>query len=90
MFFHADFSIPQNVHHNIGTRLPLAFSLVVHNNIGLIMRQLQILFRPRHSFCLYVDAKAPQEFKSAVGGLVECYRFFEKNMEVLQKKQYNL
>ena len=69
-----DFGFPRTASTPHYPKMPLAFSLVVHNNAGLVMKQLQLLFRPHHAFCFYVDAKAGQEFISFIDELVECYR----------------
>lgn len=55
-------------------QVPLSFSVVAHNNLAVLSHLLRLLFRPRHAFCLHVDAKAPQEFKDAVEEMVDCYR----------------
>ncbi len=70
-----DFQIPQgSKDDSTWQQVPLAFSVVAHSNLAILTRILHLLFRPRHAFCLYVDAKAEQEFKDAVRDLVECYR----------------
>ena len=47
---------------------------MVHRSLGLLDTLLSTLARTRHSFCLYVDAKAHKAFKKGVGSLVECYK----------------
>ncbi len=56
-------------------RVPLAFSVVAHDNLAVLTRLLRLLFRPRHAFCMHVDSNAPRQFRDAVSRLVDCYRF---------------
>ena len=52
----------------------LAFSIILHQDIGLLENQLKILFRPNHAFCLHVDAKSPESILVAVQAIVDCYK----------------
>ncbi len=54
---------------------PLAFSVVLHRDLGLALTQLRLLFRPYHAFCLYVDGNTSKDFKEAMHGLVDCYQY---------------
>ncbi len=54
---------------------PLAFSVVLHRDLGLALTQLRLLFRPYHAFCLYVDGNTSKDFKEAMHGLVDCYKY---------------
>ena len=57
---------------NNGTRL--AFSIVVHHELGILEELLGLIFSPRHSYCIYVDGKAKDIFKGAVADMVDCYK----------------
>ena len=54
--------------------LQLAFSIVLHSNLGLLEAQLAALFRPQNAYCIYIDQKAPDSFYQAVTNLIECYK----------------
>ena len=51
----------------------LAFSYVVHDDPSLFEILLHLTFRPYNSYCIYVDYKATEEFKTAIQNLVKCY-----------------
>lgn len=52
----------------------LAYSIVAHNQIGLLESLLVSIFRPQNSYCIFVDAKATSRFKSHVKALIQCYK----------------
>ena len=52
----------------------LAFSLLVHENVGIFETLLQLLFHPRHSFCVHVDSKAERIVHQAVQNIVKCFK----------------
>ena len=43
-------------------QIKLGFSIMAHNELPLLEVLLSTIFRPYHSYCIFVDAKAPQEF----------------------------
>ena len=43
-------------------QIKLAFSIMAHNELPLLEVLLSTIFRPYHSYCIFVDAKAPSEF----------------------------
>ena len=53
---------------------PMAFSIVVHSNIGQLEALLASILRPQNSYCLYVDKKASVKFQNGVKKLVENYQ----------------
>ena len=44
-------------------KVPFAFSILNHSNLGLLETLLSVIFRPHNSYCLYIDAKAPDSYK---------------------------
>ncbi len=52
----------------------LAFSLTFHRDLGSVETFLRTTFRPGHSFCLYVDAKAPESVHRGAEEVARCYR----------------
>ena len=57
---------------------PLAFSHLVHHEIGVFEAFLAVNFRPSDRHCIYIDKKAESKVTDAVHGLVKCYheKFF--------------
>ena len=53
---------------------PLAFAILVHNQMGQFEALLGSLFRPQNSYCIYLDQKTTEEFKSEVQQLVSNYK----------------
>jgi hypothetical protein len=53
---------------------PLAFAILIHSQIGLFEALLASLFRPQNSYCIYVDQKTSDNFKSKVDKLVDNYK----------------
>jgi len=47
---------------------PLAYILVVHNNVRQVLRLLKVIYRPHNLYCIHPDAKEPN--------LVEHFRPF--------------
>ena len=65
----------------------LAFSLVVHNQIGLFEALLSSIFRPYHSYCIFVDAKATSRFKTLVKALIGCYKANFPKVSIFEPEQ---
>ena len=53
---------------------PMAFSISVHHQVGILEGFLAAFFRPSDSYCIHVDAKAPDEVQKAVAAIVRCYQ----------------
>jgi len=56
-------------------KIPFAFSILNHSNLGLLEALLSVIFRPHNSYCIYVDAKASDTYKSSVAKLLNVYRY---------------
>jgi hypothetical protein len=54
--------------------MQLAFSHMVHHDVGIFEMFLASSYHPSNSHCVYVDAKAPKKVFSAVNGIVNCYK----------------
>uniref|UniRef100_A0A7M4EQ24 Beta-1,3-galactosyl-O-glycosyl-glycoprotein beta-1,6-N-acetylglucosaminyltransferase 3 n=1 Tax=Crocodylus porosus TaxID=8502 RepID=A0A7M4EQ24_CROPO len=52
---------------------PLAFSMVIHDQLELFERLLRALYAPQNVYCVHVDAKAPADFLQAVRALAACF-----------------
>ena len=53
---------------------PLAFSIMVHNQVGLFEPQIASIFKPHNSYCIFVDQKAEKKIHDLVSGIVTCYK----------------
>ena len=53
---------------------PLAFSIMVHDQVGLFEAQLASIFKPHNSYCIFVDQKAEKKVHDLVSGIVKCYK----------------
>lgn len=51
---------------------PIAYSMVIHENIEMFERLLRAIYTPQNTYCVHVDQKSKQEFKAAVGAIVTC------------------
>ncbi|XP_069880692.1 N-acetyllactosaminide beta-1,6-N-acetylglucosaminyl-transferase isoform X4 [Dipodomys merriami] len=62
---------------------PLAFTLTIHKDFGTFERLFRAIYMPQNIYCVHVDEKAPQEFKSSVGQLLSCFpnTFLASKME---------
>ena len=54
--------------------LPLAFSHVIHHDVGIFEVFMSMAYHPKNSHCIYIDAKADTKVFEAVNALVTCYR----------------
>ncbi|XP_069481374.1 beta-1,3-galactosyl-O-glycosyl-glycoprotein beta-1,6-N-acetylglucosaminyltransferase 3-like [Ambystoma mexicanum] len=52
---------------------PIAYSMVIHNNIEMFERLLRSLYAPQNIYCLHVDAKVPRPFLQAVQAIANCF-----------------
>lgn len=51
---------------------PIAYSMVVHDNVEMFERLLRAVYAPQNAYCVHVDQKSPAEFKAAVGAIASC------------------
>jgi hypothetical protein len=53
---------------------PIAFAVMVHDQIALFETLLATLFRPHNAYCIFMDSKADPGFKTIVNQLINCYK----------------
>jgi hypothetical protein len=53
--------------------IPLAFSHLIHRDVGIFEVFMATTYHPQNSHCIFVDAKASEKVKRAVDGIVNCY-----------------
>lgn len=51
---------------------PIAYSMVIHNQIEMFERLLRAVYAPQNVYCVHLDSKSSQEFKNAVEAIVSC------------------
>ncbi|XP_071201577.1 beta-1,3-galactosyl-O-glycosyl-glycoprotein beta-1,6-N-acetylglucosaminyltransferase 3-like [Salvelinus alpinus] len=52
---------------------PIAYSMVVHEKIEMFERLLRAVYTPQNVYCVHVDQKSSEEFKTAVKAIVTCF-----------------
>ena len=52
----------------------LAFSILVHDHVGIFETLLHLLYRPQHSICVYVGRNTNPEVRRAVASIVKCFQ----------------
>lgn len=60
---------------------PIAYSHLIHRDVGVFETFLAIHYRPKDVHCVYVDLKAPSIVQEAVDSLIKCYnqKFYGSN-----------
>ncbi|TRY78000.1 hypothetical protein TCAL_08602 [Tigriopus californicus] len=62
------------------TNFPLAFSHLIHENVGILEMFLSTHFRPTDTHCIVIDQKSTVEVQKATKAVVNCYqRRFPRN-----------
>lgn len=52
----------------------LAFSILVHTNVGIFETLLQMIFQPYHSYCIHIDTKSSEVLRKAVTNIIRCFQ----------------
>ncbi|XP_029909404.1 beta-1,3-galactosyl-O-glycosyl-glycoprotein beta-1,6-N-acetylglucosaminyltransferase 3 [Myripristis murdjan] len=52
---------------------PIAYSMVIHEKIGMFERLLRAVYHPQNVYCVHVDQKSSEEFKAAAQAIVSCF-----------------
>ncbi|XP_069481376.1 beta-1,3-galactosyl-O-glycosyl-glycoprotein beta-1,6-N-acetylglucosaminyltransferase 3-like [Ambystoma mexicanum] len=52
---------------------PIAYSMVIHNNIEMFERLLRAIYTPQNIYCVHVDRKSPEIYQRAVRSIVSCF-----------------
>ena len=61
----------------------MAFSVLNHANIAMVEAVMSVIFRPQNVYCIYIDAKSPDEYKADVLKLVNIYRYHFPNTTII-------
>uniref|UniRef100_A0AAZ3PE77 Beta-1,3-galactosyl-O-glycosyl-glycoprotein beta-1,6-N-acetylglucosaminyltransferase 3 n=1 Tax=Oncorhynchus tshawytscha TaxID=74940 RepID=A0AAZ3PE77_ONCTS len=51
---------------------PIAYSMVIHEKIEMFERLLRALYTPQNVYCVHIDQKSSEDFRSAVRAIVSC------------------
>ncbi|KAM7539318.1 hypothetical protein Aperf_G00000059431 [Anoplocephala perfoliata] len=60
--------------------MDIAFTLVVHKDIGQVARLLRMIHRVNNYYCVHLDSRSPKNFQEALAGLAVC---FGSNVEIV-------
>ncbi|MEE6513531.1 hypothetical protein FKM82_021247 [Ascaphus truei] len=52
---------------------PIAYSMVIHDNIEMFERLLRAIYAPQNVYCVHVDKKSPESFKEAARAITSCF-----------------
>jgi hypothetical protein len=52
---------------------PIAFNVLVHRGAHQVARLLRAIYRPNNVYCLHVDSKSSDNFRSAMTSLTRCF-----------------
>ncbi|XP_016100210.1 beta-1,3-galactosyl-O-glycosyl-glycoprotein beta-1,6-N-acetylglucosaminyltransferase 7-like isoform X1 [Sinocyclocheilus grahami] len=52
---------------------PLAFIITIHKELETFVRLLRATYAPQNVYCIHIDAKAPEEYKTSVRNLAGCF-----------------
>ncbi|CAF4248711.1 unnamed protein product [Rotaria sp. Silwood2] len=58
---------------NINRQFPLAFSILMYENVEQFERLLRLIYRPQNFYCVHVDNDAPANVLQAVKSIVQCF-----------------
>ncbi|UJR15577.1 hypothetical protein I4U23_002515 [Adineta vaga] len=57
----------------INQQFPLAFSILMHENVEQFERLLRLIYRPQNFYCIHVDSSADENVFEAVQSIVQCF-----------------
>ncbi len=52
---------------------PLAFIITIHKELETFVRLLRAIYAPQNVYCIHIDVKAPEEYKTSVQNLAGCF-----------------
>ncbi|XP_047452770.1 beta-1,3-galactosyl-O-glycosyl-glycoprotein beta-1,6-N-acetylglucosaminyltransferase 3-like [Mugil cephalus] len=52
---------------------PIAYSMVIHENIEMFERLLRAVYTPQNVYCVHMDLKSSADFREAVKAIVSCF-----------------
>ena len=64
---------------------PIAFSILLHENLEQAERLLRMIYRPQNVYCVHVDSKAPKSIQKAARAIANCF-----DNVIIPKKQVSV
>ena len=61
----------------------IAVSYIIHQDPGLFEILFHLIFRPYHSYCIYIDPKTSEDLQNAFQSIVKCYQEFFINTTII-------
>ncbi len=58
---------------NINRQFPLAFTILMYENVEQFERLLRVIYRPQNFYCVHVDTDASSNVLEAVKAIVQCF-----------------
>lgn len=52
---------------------PLAYIITIHKELEMFIRLLRAIYAPQNVYCIHVDDKSPEDYKTAVRSLADCF-----------------
>ncbi|CAF3700939.1 unnamed protein product [Adineta steineri] len=66
----------QSFHHEdilVNRQFPLAFNILLHDNVQQFERLLRLIYRPQNFYCVHVDSSALWSVFESVKSIVQCF-----------------
>ena len=57
-----------------GAKARVAVSYIIHQDPGLFEILFHLIFRPYHSYCIYIDPKTAENVQNAFRSILKCYQ----------------
>ncbi len=57
---------------NDAPEFPIAFTVVAHKEFARLARLLRMIYRPQNTYCIHIDKRSSQQFRTAVENLASC------------------
>lgn len=56
-----------------GAQSPIAYSILLHNDVEQFERFLMLIYHPNNIYCVHVDFQASEDVKKAVKSIADCF-----------------
>lgn len=58
---------------SVEQQFPLAFSIIMYNQVTMVERMLRAIYRPQNYYCIHVDHKAEHEIYDTMISIAKCF-----------------
>lgn len=71
---------------------PIAFSILMHENVEQVERLLRLIYRPQNFYCIHVDRKSSPSVHAALNAVARCFEnvFVSSNVIDVHWGEYSL